>query len=220
MSDEGKNQPNYAIPVLDPDGKTSGEAVVPAELLVEQPCIEILQRTIVDHHLNKRRGTQSVRNRSDVRGGGRKPWRQKGTGRARHGSIRSPLWRGGGKALNVQRHAVSRYLSKRERHRAFASALSLKLSAGRIIVVDSLELPNAGTKRRVEWLAGMGLDGDVLLVDEKLGEDLLRSTRNLRNVSVARADTLSTYEVLAADHLVVSRLGLAALQRSGRHGSA
>jgi large subunit ribosomal protein L4 len=161
-----------------------------------------------------------VKNRSEVRGGGRKPWRQKGTGRARHGSIRSPIWQGGGKALNAQPRSFARYLNRKERHRAFASAFSLKLAAGRMAVVDSFELPNPGTKQRVKWLDKLDLEGDILLVDEAPSSDVVRSTANLRTVSVARADTLSAYEILAADHLVLSKAALAALRRTGDDGLA
>ena len=220
MSAEGNEQPNAEVRVLDPDGKTNGQVAVPGEILTDEPRIEILQRAIVDHHFNMRRGTQSVRNRSDVRGGGRKPWRQKGTGRARHGSIRSPLWRGGGKALNAQPRTFSRSLSKRERHHAFTSALSIKLSAGRMAVVESLDLPNPGTKSRVKWIDKLGLEGDILLVDEAPSSDLVRSTTNIGNIGVARADTLSTYEILAADHVVMSRAALAALRRASNDGPA
>ena len=220
MSGEGKDQPYAAVRVLDPDGAEAGEIEVPAEILTDEPHVEILQRAIVDRQANMRRGTQSVKNRSEVRGGGRKPWRQKGTGRARHGSIRSPIWRGGGKALNTQPRSFSRYLNRRERRQAFASALSLKLAAGRMAVVESLELSNPGTKQRVKWLDMLDLEGDILLVDETPSSDVIRSTANLQTVSVARADTLSAYEILAADHLVLSKAALAALQRTSDDGLA
>ncbi|MCY3800617.1 MAG: 50S ribosomal protein L4 [Chloroflexi bacterium] len=220
MSGEGKDQPYAAVRVLDPDGAEAAEIEVPAEILTDEPHVEILQRAIVDRQANMRRGTQSVKNRSEVRGGGRKPWRQKGTGRARHGSIRSPIWRGGGKALNAQPRSFSRYLNRRERRQAFASALSLKLAAGRMAVVDSLELSKPGTKQRVKWLDMLDLKGDILLVDQAPSSDVIRSTANLRTVSVARADTLSAYEILAADHLVLSKAALAALRRTSDDGLA
>ena len=220
MSGEGKDQPYAAVRVLDPDGAEAGEIEVPVEILTDEPHVEILQRAIVDRQANMRRGTQSVKNRSEVRGGGRKPWRQKGTGRARHGSIRSPIWRGGGKALNTQPRSFSRYLNRRERRQAFASALSLKLAAGRMAVVESLELSNPGTKQRVKWLDMLDLKGDILLVDQAPSSDVIRSTANLQTVSVARADTLSAYEILAADHLVLSKAALAALQRTSDDGLA
>lgn len=220
MSGEGKDQPYAAVRVLDPDGADAGEIEVPAEILTDAPHMGLLQRAIVDRHANMRRASQSVRNRSDVRGGGQKPWRQKGTGRARHGSIRSPIWRGGGKALNVESRSFARRLNRRERRQAFVSAFSLKLAAGRMAVVDSLELPNPGTRQRVKWLDKLDLEGDILLVDEAPGRDMVRSTANLQTVSVARADTLSAYEILAADHLVLSKAALAALRRTGDDGLA
>ena len=220
MAVEGKEETHAEVRVLDPDRKQTETIQVPPEVVSYEPLPELLRRTIIDRQANLRRGTQSVKTRSEVRGGGRKPWRQKGTGRARHGSIRSPIWRGGGKALPPKPRSFSQYLNKRERRQAFASALGLKLSAGRLAVVDNFELPDSRTKSRVEWLDKVGLEGNVLLVDVAPSQELFRSTANLKTLSVARADTLSAYEVLAADNVVLSKAALKELAREGKNGLA
>lgn len=178
----------------------------------------LLKRAVADHHLNSAEGNRSTLLRSEVRGGGRKPWRQKGTGRARHGSIRSPIWRGGGLAFAPKPLKKSRQLSRRERRSAFVQALALKARSGSIRGADPIDLGDGKTRTRAAWLKEAGLSGSgrVLLVDSDPQQSLLRSSANIPHVDVARADTLSTYEVLVSDTLVVSADAVATLvDRSG-----
>ena len=178
----------------------------------------LLKRAVADHQLNAAEGNRSTLLRSEVRGGGRKPWRQKGTGRARHGSIRSPIWRGGGLAFAPKPSNKSRQLSRRERRSAFVQALALKARSGSIRGADPIDLGDGKTRTRAAWLkeAGLAGSGRVLLVDCDPQPSLLRSSANIPHVDVARADTLSTYEVLVSETLVVSAEAVATL--AGRGG--
>ncbi len=178
----------------------------------------LLKRAVADHHINAAEGNRSTLLRSEVRGGGRKPWRQKGTGRARHGSIRSPIWRGGGLAFAPKPLKKSRQLSRRERRSAFVQALALKARSGSIHGADPIDLGDGKTRTRAAWLKEAGLTGvgRVLLVDCEPQPSLLRSSANIPDVDVARADTLSTYDVLVSDRLIVSADAVAALV--GRSG--
>jgi large subunit ribosomal protein L4 len=207
------------IPVIGANGR---EGKVKLELPQSWFDCEInqylLKRAVADHQINAAEGNRSTLLRSEVRGGGRKPWRQKGTGRARHGSIRSPIWRGGGIAFAPKPLKKSRQLSRRERRSAFVQALALKARAGSIRGADPMDLGDGKTRTRADWLREAGLSGRgrVLLVDCEPQPSLLRSSANIPHVEVARADTLSTYEVLVADTLVVSADAVATL--AGRSG--
>lgn len=220
MAAEGKKKPHPKAGRPGPAAPAIRMATIPAELLSDTVNVELLQRVILDRQVNLRQGTQSAKGRSDVRGGGRKPWRQKGTGRARQGTIRSPLWRGGGMVFPPKPRSFVQSLNKRERQQVFRSVLSLKAAAARVHVVDSMELPDGGTKARARWLEGLKLDGRILLVDVAPTEAVLRSTANLSHLAVMRGDTVSAFEILQADHLVVTPKGLAAMRRSGVDGSA
>ena len=221
MMAELTEQPDPEVRVVSPDGKTSGSTRVPSELLADDVPISILKRVVVDHQVNTRRGTQSVQGRGDVRGGGAKPWRQKGTGRARQGTRSAPHWRGGGKALAPKPRTFQQDLNRRERRLAFKSALTLKLAAGRLLAVESLELPDEKTKSRRLWLERLGVqEGVVLLVDDQPGEGVLRSAANLPGVIVRRSTSMSAYDLLVADHVVITPAALESLRRGGGGGSA
>ena len=207
------------IPVI---GKKGGRARSRLELPQAWLDCEInhylLKRAVADHQINAAEGNRSTLLRSEVRGGGRKPWRQKGTGRARHGSIRSPIWRGGGLAFAPKPYKKSRQLSRRERRAAFVQALALKARSGSIRGAEPIDLGDGKTRTRAAWLKAAGLTGAgrVLLVDSEPNSSLLRSAANIPGVDVARADTLSTFDVLVSDTLVVSSGAIAVL--AGRSG--
>ncbi len=205
---------------LGPDGNEVGTVEVPVEFLTVDLPVEILKRTIVDHQANLRRGTQATKTRAEVRGGGRKPWRQKGTGRARQGSIRSPQWKGGGVVFAPKPRDYGRRLNRRERAMAFRSAVGLKVVAGALSVTKTFDLADEKTKSRRAWLDGAGLMDRVLLVDIEVSRGLSRSTANLPGVEVRRADTVSASDILSASHVVASVPALEAMRRSGDDGSA
>lgn len=161
----------------------------------------------------RRAGTHSTKNRSAVSGGGIKPWKQKGTGRARQGSIRSPQWAGGGVVFGPVPRSHAHDLNKKMRRAALVAALSQRAGEGAVRVVDALALGGIKTRKLVEVLRTLGLgDASVLVVIDAKDEQVERSARNLPNVSVIRAEGLNVYDVLRHSHLLVTRSALDAVQ--------
>lgn len=155
-----------------------------------------------------RSGTHHVKGRAEVRGGGRKPWRQKGTGRARAGSIRSPLWRKGGAVHGPKPRSYEKKLSAREKRNALKSALSRKLAEESILVLDSLELASHKTGELAATLEGLGIAGKTLLVDQHDNETLTLAARNLPKVKAVDALGVNVYDVVDRPHIVLSERGL------------
>jgi len=161
----------------------------------------------------RRRGTHSTKNRSAVSGGGSKPWRQKGTGRARHGTTRAPQWAGGGVVFGPVPRTYEQKLSKKFRRAALRGALSLRLEEGAITVLESIELGEFKTKRLVEILRELGFDGTgVLIVTETKDLHLERSARNLPEVKVLRVAGLNVFDVLRYPRLLLTRAAVAAVE--------
>jgi large subunit ribosomal protein L4 len=169
----------------------------------------LLHQTIVMQLANRRAGSAATKSKGFVRGGGKKPWRQKGTGRARAGSIRSPIWVGGGTTFGPQPRDYSYRLPRTARREALLSALSLKNRDGKIIVVDKLELEEAKTKLMVKALAELKVESAVIVIPQS-DEKIERSARNLPKIKVLRVDGLNVYDLLRYDHLILTH---AALQR-------
>lgn len=162
----------------------------------------------------RRAGTHSTKNRAAVSGGGIKPWRQKGTGRARQGTIRAPQWSGGGVVFGPVPRSYEHALPKKMRRAALRGALSLRVREGAFVVADALEVSEPKTKQGLALLAGLGLDGSqrVLVVIEQENPSLERALRNLSWVSVLRVAGLNTYDVLRHAKLLTSSAGVAAIQ--------
>src|SRR5690606_2370803 len=154
---------------------------------------------------NRRAGTASTRTRGEVRGGGRKPWRQKGTGRARHGSIRSPLWRGGGVIFGPKPRSHRLLMPKKARRQALRSALSAKLRDGELTVVDAFQLPELKTKAVAAVVQQLGGGRKPLLVIPEPDQGLRRAARNIPGVRTVVAACLNTYEVLDSSRLLITR---------------
>ncbi len=163
---------------------------------------QLLAQAVRVHQIRKRQGTRKTKSRGEVRGGGRKPWRQKGTGRARHGSIRSPIWVGGGHAhpLVPRKHQAS--MPRKMSRKALFSALSSKFTEGKIFVADSFQLKAISTQALKGMLEKSGLEGWILIVLPEKDEWVVLSARNLPEVGVIEARFVTTYEVLHADCLV------------------
>jgi len=193
------------------DGSQKGSAELPAELFA-QPVNEHLLWLSVKRHLgNQRQGTAAVKNRARVSGGGKKPFRQKGTGRARQGSNTSPLMPGGGRAFGPQPRDYRTDLPRQQRRAALVSALSLRASEDAVSVVDGLVLDTIKTARVAAVLKSLGLTGKrTLLVLGDHDETLWKSCRNIRNLTTTIADRLNTYALLEAQAVVMTP---AALQR-------
>lgn len=159
-----------------------------------------------------RQGTAKTKTKSEVSGGGRKPWKQKGTGRARQGSIRSTQWRGGGISMGVVPRDYTFKINRKERIIALKSALTEKVNNKKLIVVDSLNINSMKTKDAKALLAKMNLEGKILFVASEDAENLYLATRNMDNVLVLFADELNTFDILNADMLVIDENSLAHIE--------
>ncbi len=155
-----------------------------------------------------RRGTHKTKNRKDVRGGGKKPWRQKGTGRARSGSTRSPLWRSGGTVHGPQPRSYEKKMTAREKKNALKSALSRKLAEERLVVLDSLDLESHKTRQLAGQLGGLGIDGKALLVDRHDNRNLELSARNNPGLKTVDALGVNVYDVVDRPFVVFSEQAL------------
>ena len=171
----------------------------------------LLHQTVVMQLNNRRAGTAATKSKGFVRGGGKKPWRQKGTGRARAGSIRSPLWVGGGTIFGPQPKDYSFRMPRKARREALLSALSQKNRDGKIIVVDKLELEEAKTRLMVKALAELKVTS-ALLVISKPDEKVERSSRNIPALKVLRVEGLNVYDLLRYEHLVLTEGALKLLE--------
>jgi len=171
----------------------------------------LLHQAVVMQLANRRAGTAATKSKGFVRGGGKKPWRQKGTGRARAGSIRSPIWVGGGTTFGPQPRDYSYRLPRTARREALLSALSLKNREGKIIVVDKFELEEAKTKLMVNALAELKVESAVIIIAQP-DATIERSARNLPKVKVLRVDGVNVYDLLRYDHLILTQEALQRLE--------
>ena len=176
-----------------------------------KPRTHLLHQAVVMQLANRRTGSAATKSKGFVSGGGKKPWRQKGTGRARAGSIRSPIWVGGGTVFGPQPRDYSYRMPRTARREALLSALSLKKRESKLIVVDKLQLEQAKTKLMVQVLADLKV-ASALLVIPQADAKIERSARNLPNVKVLRVDGLNVYDLLRYEHLILTEQALKILQ--------
>ncbi|MCL2611054.1 MAG: 50S ribosomal protein L4 [Defluviitaleaceae bacterium] len=168
-----------------------------------EPNQHVVKMAVTQYLANQRQGTKSALTRAEVRGGGRKPWRQKGTGRARQGSIRSPQWRGGGVVFAPKPRDFSFKLNKKVKRLALKSVLSDRAAQNKIIVVENLNFPEIKTKEVKKVVDNLKLR-KAMFVTENVNENLVRSAKNLQNVRTAEVSTISPYEILKYDTFVVT----------------
>lgn len=194
------------------DGKQHGTVELPAALF-EAPVNEHLIWESVKSYLgNQRQGNASTKNRANVSGGGRKPWKQKGTGRARSGSNTSPLWPGGGVAFGPKPRDYTTRMNQKARRIALLGALSVRARDGNVIIVEPPQLAAPKTKPVAALLKLVGLDGKkILWVFDRTGEAMIKSSRNLARVETTESATLNTYELMKCDYLVLTEGGLKSL---------
>jgi len=202
------------IDVLDATGKKSGSRDLSADMFEATISVPLMHQVVLAGLAGIRAGTHSTKTRGDVRGGGKKPWRQKGTGRARQGSIRSPQWVGGGIAHGPQPHGHEMRVNKKMRRGALRSALTDALQSGKLAVVDGLSFEVPKTRQAVELLDTLELTGKVLVILPQPTEDgaIEKSFRNLRRVRVAYAGGLGTFDLLWADRVLFTTAALDALE--------
>ena len=165
---------------------------------------EAMHTMVVNYLANQRQGTQSTKTRTEVRGGGRKPWRQKGTGRARQGSIRAPQWTGGGVALGPKPRSYRFTVNKKLRRLAFKSALSTKVAANEIIVIDELKLDTFKTKEMAAILKAFEAD-NALVVTAGKDDNVVRSAANIPGIETSMAENLNVYDVLKHSKFIVTK---------------
>lgn len=201
-------------PVFGADGKPSGTQPLPVSLFAAATGGALVHQAVVAALANARAGTAATRNRSRVSGGGAKPWRQKGTGRARQGSIRAPQWRHGGVVFGPNGRVYEQRLPRKMRQAAFAAALSSASAESRVAVLEELRLEGDGptTKAARGLLDTMGFSGDTVLVAKEHDRALARAFANLPNVSLRTTRSLRLTDVLIADHLVFVKDALPALE--------
>lgn len=204
------------IPVLDDAGEEVGSVELAAEIFGIEPRPAVMHQVVTAQLAARRRGTHSTKTRSEVRGGGRKPWRQKGIGRARHGSIRSPLWRGGGVAHGPKPRSYAQKTPKKMKRLALNSALSDRASSKKIIVVNAWRFDQPSTADAVHKLEAVGAQGKVLVVLERPDELASKSFRNIPRVSLLPPDQLNTYDVLLSDVMVFTESSLASVNERGQ----
>ena len=169
-----------------------------------EPNVSIMHTVVKAYLANQRQGTQSAKNRSEVTGGGRKPYRQKGTGRARQGSIRAVQWKGGGMAFPVKPRDYRVSVNKKVRALAMRSALSSKVADGDLVVVDDIKMNEFKTKNVVSMLSALGADRKALIVTDEKNEFLIRSAANIPGVKTALTNTINVYDILNGGKFIVS----------------
>lgn len=200
------------VAVLNSTGEKVGDIGLKDEVFGVVPNQTALHQAVLRVLAGRRRGTSSTKTRGEVSGTTKKPWRQKGTGRARAGSTRSPVWRGGGIIFGPKPRDYSYSLPKKVRRLALRSALSEKLAADKLIVVDALEVPNGKTKEMVTALKAVNAMPNALVVVAEPDENLKRAIRNLPGAAVVTVSTLNPYLVLAYDKIILNRDAVARLE--------
>ncbi len=202
-----------SVPMVDVAGGSRGEKALSDTVFGEKPNRHLLYEAVKHDRAGQHRGTHATKTRAQVRGGGKKPWRQKGTGRARQGTIRAPQWAGGGSVFGPVPRSHEHSLNKKFRRAALRSALSHRVAEESVTVVDELSLGEYKTRRVTEILNGLELgDTRVLIVID--GEDpyIERSARNLWKVTVLRVAGLNVYDVLRHKKLLITKAAIAAIE--------
>jgi len=192
------------LPLLTLQGTPVRDLDLPDAVFASPLNSALIHEAVLAYRAAGRAGTHATKNRSDVRGGGKKPWKQKKTGRARHGSIRSPIWKGGGTVFGPQPRDYAYAFPRRKRQGALRSALSAKLRDGKLMVVESLALEAPRTKALVEVIGRLGISGSALLVDEPGNRHLELSARNLEGVKTTLSTALNILDLLKYDTVVLT----------------
>jgi large subunit ribosomal protein L4 len=192
------------ISVFDMTGKKVTDTELNDEIFGIKPNKAILHAMVVNYLANQRQGTQSTLTRTEVSGGGRKPWRQKGTGHARQGSIRAPQWVHGGIALGPKPRDYGYTLNKKERRLGMKSALSVKVADENMVVVDNIAMDEFKTKTIVDMLKALNVEGKALIVTVEADTKVVKSANNIPGVKTATVNTLCVYDIMNYDKFIVS----------------
>ena len=201
-----------AIKVLNMAGAEVGTVELSDSIFGIEPNTAVVHEVVKNHLANCRQGTQSALTRAEVSGGGKKPWRQKGTGHARQGSTRAPQWTHGGIVFAPKPRSYSYVLNKKVKRLAMKSALSAKAAAGEIIVIDSIKMDSIKTKDFRAFLNAVKADGKSLVVTPAKDETIVKSARNIPGVITSMANLINVYDILNAKYLVLDKEALAVIE--------
>ena len=201
-----------SVSVFDMTGKKTSSMKLSDDIFGIEPNVAVMHSAVINYLANQRQGTQSTKTRSEVSGGGRKPWRQKGTGHARQGSTRSPQWTHGGIALGPKPRSYRFALPKKVRRLALKSAFSAKVAAGEMMILKELKLDEIKTKTMVNLFGALDATKKVLLVLPEKDEKVILSARNIPGVKTALVNTLNVYDVLNCDKFIVVKDAVAQLE--------
>ena len=193
-------------------GKQVGEVELSEGIFGIEPNVSVMHDVVKNHLANCRQGTQSALTRAEVSGGGKKPWRQKGTGRARQGSTRAPQWTHGGIVFAPKPRDYGYTLNKKTRRLALKSALSAKAQAGEIVVIDSIEMPQIKTKIFQKFLEAVKVERKALVITAEPNEMVVKSSRNIEGVQTTFANLINVYDILNANQLVLDKAALAKIE--------
>ena len=201
-----------SISVVDMEGKKVGTIELADSVFGIEPNAAVMHQMVVNYLAAQRQGTQSALTRSEVSGGGRKPWRQKGTGRARQGSTRAPQWTHGGIVFAPKPRDYRFTVNKKVRRLAMKSALSSKALESSIIVVDSIKLDEFKTRKMAAMLSAVGVDKKALVVLPEVDVKVIKSASNIPGVKTAQVNELNVYDILNADKLVIAKDAVAKIE--------
>ena len=199
------------INVLNMAGETVGTVELSDGIFGIEPNMHVVHEVVKNHLANCRQGTQSALTRAEVSGGGKKPWRQKGTGHARQGSTRAPQWTHGGIVFAPKPRDYSYVLNKKVKRLALKSVLSAKAAEGNVLVVDDMTLPEVKTKNVAAFLSAVGAS-KVLMVTNEVNENVVKSARNIPGVETSPARLINVYDILKAKQLIVDKAALAVIE--------
>ncbi len=200
------------INVYNMEGKVCGEVALSDKIFAAEINNAAVHSVVRAYLLNQRQGTQSTLTRSEVSGGGRKPWRQKGTGRARQGSTRSPQWIHGGIALGPKPRSYRVSINKKLKRVALFSALTSKVASNELIVVDNIALDSYKTKNMVNFLKALNVEGKAMIVTLDVNEYVVGSANNIEGVITAPVNTINVYDILKYDNMIIAKDALAKLE--------
>ena len=201
------------IKVKNGSGGDAGEYEVKFDLIEDGRGTQAVHDAVVAYTSAQRSGTACTKTVAEVSGSGRKPWRQKGTGRARAGHVRSPIWRGGGVVFGPKPRSYAKTLSKKTKRLALRKAMSERVKAGEVVLIEELRFESPSTKACLALCGAMGLEGTVLFVADAVIDHFVLSARNIPYVDATLANTLTTYEVLKYDHLVFTKSAFEQLEK-------
>lgn len=196
------------------DGTKNGDVELNVDIFGIEPNNDVVFEAVVMQRASMRQGTHAVKNRSAVRGGGRKPWRQKGTGRARQGSIRSPQWRGGGIVFGPTPRSYAYSIPKKMRRLALKSVLSQKVLDESLVVVDEFKFETPKTKDFAQSLGNLNVDKKALLVLEEDNESAVLAARNLSNVKIVEPEGINVLDIMNSDKLVITQKALSQVEEA------